>query len=114
MAAEHIQIEKFKALFFSYEDRISVIGDIAEILNQDVYGVLLDPVVYLSDGYESVKVVITLEVADSVRLNNLSSERIADVVQDELKFNAGLEKDLAELGYSAELIDWYEVKLKYV
>lgn len=114
MAAEHIQIEKLKALFFSYEDRISVIGDISEILNQEVFGVLLDPVVYLTDVYESVKVVITLEVADSVRLNNVSSEHIADVVHDELKFNAGLEKDLAELGYGAELIDWYEVKLKYV
>jgi len=58
--------------------------------------------------------ILLKEVADSVRLNNVSSERIADVVHDELKFNAGLEKDLAELGYGAELIDWYEVKLTYV
>ena len=114
MAAEHIQIEKIKALFFSYEDRISVIGDISEILNQEVFGVLLDPVVYLSDIYESVKVVITIEVADGIRLNNLSSELIADVVHDELKLNSDLEKDLADLGYGPELIDWYEVKLKYV
>jgi len=114
LAAEHIQIEKIKALFFSYEDRISVIGDISEILNQEVFGVLLDPVVYLSDIYESVKVVITIEVADGIRLNNLSSELIADVVHDELKLNSDLEKDLADLGYGPELIDWYEVKLKYV
>ena len=114
MAAEYIKIEKLKALFFSYEDSISVISEISEILNDEVFGVLLDPVVYLIDGYESVKVVITLEVASRVRLNNLSSERIADVVQDELKFNASLEKDLAELGYGAELINWYEVKLRVV